>query len=242
MIHQHIFAAPRPGMSESDFQDYWLNTHGPKFAVKIRQIAKYRIDLRIPCSIDPTPIWSGCAEIWLRNDAEQLASLQSPEFLQGARLDEPNWAAFWMTAVLDCDTATLREATPPATAVKLMVMAKRDLTRPLVAYRGARRALLEDRLDRIPGLLRCDLAFARDGLYAVGESRFDEVAHYWFASPEAAETALASDASDLVFPRAAGGPLNPAQVFPMLSREHWLIGPAERPAPLIPRARPSRKA
>jgi hypothetical protein len=216
-------------MTEAEFQDYWLNNHGPNFAVKIRQIAKYRIDLRIPCSIDTSPIWSGCAEIWLRDDAEQLASLQSPEFLQGARLDEPNWAAFWMTAVLDCETVTLREATPQPNGVKLMVMAKRDLSRPLAAYRGSRRVQLEDGLDRIPGLLRCDLAFARDGLYAVGESRFDEVAHFWFASPEAAEAALASPAADLIYPRHAGGPLNPAQLFPMLTREHWLIGPAERP-------------
>jgi hypothetical protein len=54
-----------------------------------------------------------------------------------------------MTAVLDCDTVTLRESTPPATAAKLMVMAKRDLTRPLVAYRDARRALLEDMFSNI---------------------------------------------------------------------------------------------
>ena len=46
MIHQHILAAPRPGMSEFDFQDYWRYVHALKFARKIPQIKKYKLDLR----------------------------------------------------------------------------------------------------------------------------------------------------------------------------------------------------
>ena len=107
MIHQHIFAAPKPGMSEMNFKDYWSNLHARRYAIKIPQISKYRPNLRLSCSSDPTPIWSECAEIWLRNDVEQIASLQTPEFLQGARLDEPNWSAFWLSAVLDCETQRL---------------------------------------------------------------------------------------------------------------------------------------
>jgi hypothetical protein len=216
-------------MSESEFQDYWLNYHGPNFAIKIPQIAKYKIDLRLPCSIDPNPIWSGCAEIWLRNDAEQLASMQTPEFLQGARLDEPNWAAFWMTAVLDCDTRTVIQGSPAADGgVKLMVIAKRDLSHDLSTYRRERLAMLQDRAETIPGILRVDLAFARDGLYAVGESRFDEVAHFWFASVDAAEAAFADPTAELMLPRIQAGPLQKGQAFPMLTSEHWLIGPEAR--------------
>jgi hypothetical protein len=47
MIHQLIFAYPRPGMSEADFQDYWLNKHAVNFASKIPQIRKYLVDTRI---------------------------------------------------------------------------------------------------------------------------------------------------------------------------------------------------
>ncbi len=105
MIHQHIYASPKPGMTEHEFQDYWLNVHAVKYASKIKQIKKYLICTRVPCmgTIDP-PVWSGCAEIWLENEKEQLASLQSKEFLEGARLDEPKWAAFWNTMVLDTDS------------------------------------------------------------------------------------------------------------------------------------------
>ncbi len=228
MIHQHIYATPRPGMTEADFQDYWLNVHAVRFAVKIPQIARYRLALRVPCSIDTAPIWSGCAEIWLRNDAEQLASMQTPEFLQGARVDEPNWAAFWMTAVLDCETQTVLDGPVPADGVKLLVLAKRNLALDVAAYRDNRRAELVAGAALIPGLLRCDLAFARDGLYTVGEARFDEVAHYWFASTAAAEAAFASSTSPVMLPKAAGSTLDPRQIFPMLTKEYWLIGPDAR--------------
>lgn len=98
MIHQLIFAHPKPGMSEKQFQDYWVNVHAAKFASKIPQIKKYLIDTRIPFGEEPAdPRFSGIAEIWLNNEEDQLASLQTPEFLQGARMDEPNWAAFWRT-------------------------------------------------------------------------------------------------------------------------------------------------
>ena len=164
-------------MTEAEFQSYWLNVHAVRFAVKIPQIAKYRLALRVPCSIDTAPIWGGCAEIWLRNDTEQLASMQTPEFLQGARLDEPNWAAFWMTAVLDCETRSVLDAPVPDEGVKLLVLSKRNLALDVESYRIQRRAELDAGVTSVPGLVRCDLAFARDGLYAIGEARFDEVAH-----------------------------------------------------------------
>ena len=46
MIHQMIFAAPKPGMTEQEFCDYWLDVHAVKFASKIPQIRKYKIDWR----------------------------------------------------------------------------------------------------------------------------------------------------------------------------------------------------
>jgi len=30
MIHQFIFAYPKPGMSEADFQKYWVEQHAVK--------------------------------------------------------------------------------------------------------------------------------------------------------------------------------------------------------------------
>ena len=141
MIHQFILAAPKPGMTAKEFQDYWVHLHAVKYASKIPQIKRYMIDSRIPFDGDmgtPALPHQGIAEIWLENEQEQLASLQTEEFLQGARLDEPNWAAFWLTIVLDT-TAHEIVAGPPLTRnptwVKLVVLLKRKPGLPLEEYR-----------------------------------------------------------------------------------------------------------
>ena len=62
MIHQLIFAHPKPGMSESDFQRYWKEVHAVQYASKIPQIKKYMIDCRIPFGpepADPLPSYPG---------------------------------------------------------------------------------------------------------------------------------------------------------------------------------------
>lgn len=228
MIHQHIFAAPKPGLTEAEFQDYWLNVHAVKFASKISQIKRYKIDLRIPASFDTKPIWNGVAEIWLNNPADQIASLQSPEFLQGARADEPNWAAFWATLGLDCDSDTLKEGTPPDGAVKLLTLYKRAEGLHRDAYRTAHRAALAAAVAEDPTVLRYEIAFTRDALYAVGEPPFDAVGHAWFESAEAAEAAIAGATGAALLPKDAQL-VRPDQLFPMLTREHWVIGPDARP-------------
>src|SRR5688500_15656055 len=104
MIHQFIFAGPKPNLSPEAFISYWINFHAVDYAAKIPQIRQYLVAQRIHllCGRD-LPFFEGVAEIWLTNEAEQLASLQTPEFLEGARRDEPRWAAFWQTLVLDTD-------------------------------------------------------------------------------------------------------------------------------------------
>src|SRR5262249_15723421 len=130
MIHQFIFARPKPGLTEPAFQDYWLNVHAQKYARHIPQIRRYLIDLRLAVSGLPheLPGPFSAAEIWLANEEEQLASLQSPEFLEGARPDEPRWAAFWATFGLDTTPHVLLDGQAFASGegrVKLLVLLKR---------------------------------------------------------------------------------------------------------------------
>src|SRR5262249_35101402 len=93
MIHQFIFAGPKPGLEATAFQSYWVHFHAVEFAQRIRQIQQYLVATRLPISVGrDVPFFQGVAEIWLGNDDDQIASLQSPEFLDGARRDEPRWA------------------------------------------------------------------------------------------------------------------------------------------------------
>jgi uncharacterized protein (TIGR02118 family) len=228
VIHQFIFAAPKPGLTEQQFQDYWVNVHAVKYASKIPQIVQYSVSTRLPFGPETDePLWSGLADIWLENDETQLASLNSKELLEGARLDEPTWAAYWRTVVLDTEAHVLKDGgglEGVKDGVKIVALVKRKWGMPLEKFRKhslTRHAELDLQL---PGLRRYVQCHARDGLYGIGETPFDAVSCLWFDSPEAVQAALASpenaaSAADLP----AFLEMKYAHVF--LMKEHWVIGP-----------------
>jgi hypothetical protein len=235
MIHQFILAAPKPGMTADEFCDYWLHVHAVKFASKIPQIRRYMLDTRIEFDGDvgtPALPHQGIAEIWLENEQEQLASLQTDEFVHGARADEPNWAAFWLSLVVDT-TAHEIVAGPPLVDrdpswVKVTTLFKR---RPGMALDEYRRATLESYapvVSGLPGLRRHLHCHTRDGAYTFGESNFDSVEQLWFDDVAALRAALDSPYfAERVGP-ARAEIVEPRYVFSFTGKEHWIIGPAAR--------------
>jgi uncharacterized protein (TIGR02118 family) len=231
MIHQLIFAAPKPGMTETEFQRYWLDVHAVKYASKIPQIRKYMIDTRIPLGEeDSEPLWSGVAEIWLENEEEQLASLQTEEFLQGARLDEPNWAAFWRTVVLDTDAHEVL-AGPPLTKdpswVKVIVLVKRKEGVSLADFRARSLGEHAETVLKVPGLRRYLQCHTRDGAYGIGEAVLDAAYQLWFDDVEALSSALSSPEFKQVDENLRSF-VEPRYIHHMVTREHWVIGPEAR--------------
>jgi uncharacterized protein (TIGR02118 family) len=231
VIHQMIFASPKPGMSEEEFHRYWLDVHAVRYASKIPQIRKYMVDTRIPFGPShEEPLWSGVAEIWLANEEEQLASLQTDEFLQGARLDEPKWAAFWRTLVLDTDAHILRE--PPlhkgtGAGVKLIRLVKRREGVPLRQFRERSLGKHADLVAEVPGLRGYLQGHTRDGAYAIGEAVLDGAHQLWFDDVRALTEAIRS----AEFQRAEeslNSFIEPRYLHQMLTREHWIIGPDSR--------------
>jgi uncharacterized protein (TIGR02118 family) len=231
VIHQLIFAHPRPGMTEAEFQAYWVDVHAVRYASKIPQIRRYLVATRIPCGPEPAdPEWSGCAEIWLRAE-DQVASLQTPEFLEGARLDEPRWAAFWRTLVLDTDAHVVLDGPgerADTTMVKLYVLAKR---REGMKLADARRFALDEHAPKVldvPGLRRYVQGHVVDGAYGVGEAVLDFAFQLWFDDAAALETAMASlEWTHKVVPDLHTF-VEARYVHTMAAREHWVLGPEER--------------
>lgn len=231
MIHQFIFAYPRPGMSEAEFQKYWVEVHAVRYASKIPQIRKYLVDTHVALPGESEePLWCGVAEIWLENEREQLESLQSREFLQGARLDEPNWAAFWRTVVLDTTAHVLlpgpTEGGGTATS-KLLILSKRKEGLPLESFRSYCLAAHADKVLKLPGLRRYSQGHVRDNFYAVGEAALDCVEQLWFDSVDAALTAQRSIQQEIVN---ADYRLfcEERYIHTMMVQEHWIIGPEPR--------------
>jgi len=228
MIHQFIFAAPKPGMSVAEFQDYWLNFHAVKYASKISQIKKYLIDLTIDTKFDVgEPLYNGIAEIWLNNDEEQIASLQSEEFLQGARLDEPNWAAFWKTLVLDTDLAYENNPDYAGKGVKMIVIAKRKNGVELQDFRNFASNNHTPKLEKLEGVKKVRLNFVRDGWYFLGEPRFDMVASIWFDNLQSMYNTLSNDEDELCMYSDINF-VNSNYVFCFYVNENWVIGPEAR--------------
>jgi uncharacterized protein (TIGR02118 family) len=231
VIHQLIFAHPKPGMSEKDFQRYWKEVHAVKYASKIPQIKKYLIDCRIPFGPEPAdPLWSGVAEIWLENEQEQLASLQTKEFLEGARLDEPKWAAFWRSIVLDTTAHVLLSGpaiTRPSNLVKIIALVKRKEGMPLAEFRRYSLETHAPKDLKLPGLRRYYQCHVRDGAYALGEAFLDAASLLWFDNVEAIATMMRSPEYQ---ESAADMPnfTNTKYAHVMVTDETWIIGPEAR--------------
>jgi hypothetical protein len=232
VIHQLILAAPKPGMAEKDFQDYWVNVHAVRYASKIPQIRAYAVDTRLPSdSEEADPLWSGVGEIWLRDEAEQLASLQTQEFLQGARADEPNWAAFWRTVALDTDAHVWPDSAELSAErdwVKVFWLAKRKPGVPLELARNHALEVHGPKLAELPGVRRMVQGHVRDGAYAVGEAVLDFAFQLWFDSVDAYAEAVASEEYAEVVEPDRETFLDPRYLHELAVREHWIIGPDPR--------------
>jgi uncharacterized protein (TIGR02118 family) len=235
MIHQLIFAYPKPGMSEKEFQNYWVNFHAVHYASNIPQFKRYLVDTRIPLKEESdayNPLFSGVAEIWLENEEEQLASLQSREFLAGARLDEPNWAAFWRTVVLDTNTHVLKQGPAlqkDSSMVKLFILVKRKAGMPLTEFRQKMQQSHALNVSKIPGLRRYLQCHVRDSLYTIGESILDCVSQLWFDDLQSLEKAFnSSEYRNLLLPEYEHL-FESKYIHQMVTTENWILGPEFRP-------------
>jgi len=228
MLHQFIFAVPKPGKTKEEFQEYWVKTHAVKFASKIPEIKRYIIDSRIPFGGDmgkPPLRHEGIAEIWFANEEKRLASLQTDEFLQ-ARQDEPNWAAFWETIILNTTDHEVL-AGPPLTKnptwVKLTILLKRKPGMLLDAYRQQSLESCKRIAARLAALRRCLHCPTRKESYIFGEANFDSVEQFWFDDIDALKAALASPDFAAWVKLARDTIVDPKYVFSLVAKEDWII-------------------
>jgi uncharacterized protein (TIGR02118 family) len=230
MIHEFIFAYPRPGMTEAEFQRYWVEVHAVRYGSRIPQARRYVVNTRIALPDENSdPLWCGVAEYWFENEKERIDSLQSKEFLQGARLDEPNWAASWRQLTLETTDHTIRRGpeTRDNGMAKLLVLSKRREGLPLDRFRSYCLDTHAVKVLELPGLRRYHQSHVQDSAYAIAEPALDCVEQLWFDSVDAALAAKNSVQQDLV--RADYRLFAEERyIHTMLVREHWIIGPQPR--------------
>ena len=89
MIKFVMCAKRHPNMSRDEFQDYWLNHHGPlfkKFADTyraVRYVQSHTIDSPLNENIQKSrgtlEAYDGVGEIWWQSEEDFLAAINSPE-------------------------------------------------------------------------------------------------------------------------------------------------------------------
>jgi hypothetical protein len=240
MIHQHILASPRPGLTELEFQDYWRYVHALKFARKIPQIRKYKVNSRIDIPGQIREIhYSGLAEIWLDNEEAQAASIKTPEFLDGALHDEPNWAASWQTIGLDTDAYETLGDDPsdnefPEYKIMLFHKKRRDMS-----VEKFRKLYLNDyvrllRTAQIPNLVRILNCLSNERLYEGGGAPpFDAITHLSANSLLELKSMVVSRELQAFLDSEYGGLSEWWGVVSMTVRSEWVLGPEARPYPLL---------
>ncbi|WP_405474946.1 EthD family reductase [Streptomyces sp. NBC_00009] len=217
-------------MTDEEFHRYWVEEHAVRYASKIPQIKKYAVDTTVQPQSADEPLWKGIAEIWLENEEEQLASLQTPEFLEGARLDEPRWAAFWQSVVLDTDTEVVLQGEPDndvQPGVKLVILAKRKEGLSRDDFRAYNRQVHAPLVTQIPGVTRYYQSFTRDSWYGISEPPFDVAYHIWFDSLADLEAAQKSGQQATVEADYANF-VNKQYLHTVPVQENWILGPQPR--------------
>lgn len=236
MIHQHILAAPRPGLSEAEFQDYWRYVHALKFARKIPQIRKYKVNAKIEIPGQPRELnYAGIAEIWLDNEETQAASIKTPEFLEGALHDEPNWAASWQTIGLDTDAHEIYGNDPSDSEFpeyKIMLFHKKRRDFELEEFRGKYIEQYAPTFQKagIPNLARVACCLSKHRLYEGGGTPpFDAVTHLSSTSMLELKAMVASNEFQQFLNPEFGGLSEWWGIVSVAVRSEWVLGPSARP-------------
>jgi uncharacterized protein (TIGR02118 family) len=190
MIHALYFITRKPSITDGEFHRYWKEVHGP-IARQIKQMRRYVQSHRIPFPGQNSP-YDGAAEVWLEDDAALTALQQSPEYQQGALVDEPNfidmsrveWLATQDHAIID------RPAGPQL--VKILFTLKRQAGFTLAEGRRYWLEVHGPLVAALPGLRRYVQCHTIDAAYRYAEPRWDGVAQLWFDDTSAVQRMLDS--------------------------------------------------
>ena len=188
MIHLHYFIARKSGLDDEQFHGYWRKTHAP-IVKRITQLKGYLQSHLIPYAINNTT-YDGEAEIWL-DDLNALEALRkSPEFLNGAAKDEPNFIDHKRSDFLIARDHVLIEGPRKPGLVKGVWRMRRKAGISLNEFRRHWIEIHGEIARKIPGVRRYVQSHVIDEAYSFAEPRWDGVAQLWWDSPEALTEAL----------------------------------------------------
>ncbi|MBI3303844.1 MAG: EthD domain-containing protein [Deltaproteobacteria bacterium] len=92
MIKSFALLPKKPGTSDEQFHRHWREVHAP-LALRITSLRRYVQSHRLPQQIPnfTAAPYEGVAEVWFDNLETTMRMRDSPEYLEGAFKDEPNF-------------------------------------------------------------------------------------------------------------------------------------------------------
>jgi uncharacterized protein (TIGR02118 family) len=177
MIHVLYFITRKPSVSDPEFHRYWREVHGP-IAKRIKQLRQYIQSHRIPFANMNSP-YDGAAEVWIEDETAMTALRQSPEYLNGALADEPNFIDMARVEWLVTKDHVILDGQRSSSMAKLIFQLKR---KPGMSLADARKYWIEVHgpiVCRLPGLRRYVQCHTVDAAYDYAEPKWDGVAQLW---------------------------------------------------------------
>jgi len=190
MIHVLYFITRKPTVADAEFHRYWRDVHGP-IVKKIRQNKRYLQSHRIPVA-GMNSTYDGVAEVWLEDDAALQALRQSPEYLQGALADEPNFIDMNRVEWMVTNDHVILDGPQTSTQAKLIFQLKRL---PGWSLADARKYWIDVHgpiVCQLPGLRRYVQSHLVNAAYEYAEPKWDGVAQLWVDDVTSMQAMLAS--------------------------------------------------
>jgi uncharacterized protein (TIGR02118 family) len=190
MLHSLYFITRKPSLSEAEFHRYWRDVHGP-IAKQIRQLRSYIQSHRIPFA-GMNSTYDGVAEAWLEDEAAMTALRTSPEYLQGALADEPNFIDMNCVEWMLTNDHVILDGPQSSSKAKLIFQLKRKSGWSLA---DARKYWIEVHgpiVKKLPGLRRYVQSHLIDAAYTYAEPKWEGVAQLWVDDAAAMQKLLDS--------------------------------------------------
>lgn len=185
MIKGFALVARKPGMAEDAFHRYWREVHGP-LALRITNLRRYVQAHRLPQPLpgfDAVP-YDGVAEIWFDSYADMQGMATNPEYLDGARADEPNFIDLAKLQFIATREQVVIDSAPIARDtgwIKALFLLRRRPDLSVAQFQDYWLTGHGPQIPRDAGVQRYVQCHVLPETYAAGAPAFDGVAELWFA-------------------------------------------------------------
>lgn len=196
MVKGFALLPKKPDISNEQFHRHWREVHAP-LALRISSLRRYVQSHRLPQQIPgflPSP-YEGVAEAWFDNLEVALRMRESPEYVEGAFRDEPNFIDTPRLArLVTRENVVLAgpEITRDTPGVKGLFLVKRKPGMSVAEFQDYWRTRHAPLVPRTPGLRRYVQCHVLPEMYETTTPAYDGVAELWWPDLATFEKSWAS--------------------------------------------------